>query len=54
MTDKEKTLIQFAKFVLLTLEKDKEWDGDTIDDIGSKAFNLGLSTINEDGEFARK
>lgn len=54
MTDKEKTLIQFAKFVLLALETDKEWNADTIDDIGSKAFKLGLATTNKDGEFVRK
>ena len=54
MKEKEKTLIEFANFVLLVLENDKEWSADTIDDIGSKAFNLGLSSTNEDGEFVRK
>jgi len=54
MKDKEKTLIEFAEFVLLVLETDKEWNADTIDDIGLKAFNFGLSSTNEDGEFIRK
>ena len=54
MKDKEKTLIQFAEFVLMVLETDKEWNADTIDDIGAKAFKLGLATTNEDGEFVRK
>lgn len=51
MTEREKLLIQFTLFTLEILERDKEWDVDTIDDIGLGAIDFGLAKSNENQEF---
>ena len=44
-------LIQFAAFTLAILERDKDWDANTISDIGKAARVLGLSSVDENGAF---
>lgn len=54
MKDKNEKLIEFANFVLDILEEHKEWNSDTIDEIGCGAIEAGLAGSNEDSEFVKK
>jgi hypothetical protein len=41
----------FAECVLEILAEHQEWNADTVDAIATKAFDLGLATVNKDGWF---
>lgn len=45
---KEKLLKQLGMAVLNMLERDEEWNDDTIDDIGMAAIDLGLAYVDEE------
>ena len=49
----DKKLINFAKTVLMLMEEDTEWSGDTMDTISLVAKNLGLAKNGKDGYFKR-
>lgn len=51
MNARQIAFISFAESALLTLERDREWNGDTIDEIGMAAINLGLAKSNDDALF---
>lgn len=46
-------LIEFALFVLERMEKDHDWNGDTLDSICIKADDLGLAESDDEGMFKR-
>jgi len=54
ITRRECALIEYAKEVLEILESYKEWDSDTIDDIGMLAINSGLANQDDNGLFKVK
>jgi len=41
----------FTIATLRLLEREKEWDADTIDSIADFAMDLGLATTDENGNF---
>lgn len=51
---KEKLLKQFGMAVLNMLERDEEWNDDTIDDIGMAAIDLGLAYVDEETKLFKK
>lgn len=51
LTDSDFRLIKFARIVLEILEREKEWNADTIGEIGQAAYETGLSGLNKFGEF---
>ena len=53
MTAHEMLLLRFACVVLAILERDEDWNADTIDDIGKAASDIGLSTVDSQGMFKR-
>ena len=53
MTAHEMLLLRFACVVLAILERDEDWNADTIDDIGKAASDIGLSTVDSQGLFKR-
>jgi hypothetical protein len=53
MKTRQQKLIEFAQFTLDILERDLEWDADTIDDIGAKAIQLGLAKNDDDSLFTQ-
>lgn len=50
MTERQKRLIRFAELTLGTLEIQKEWSYDTLEDISDCAVALGLATAGRYGE----
>ena len=44
-------LAQFGELVLQILQKDDEWNGDTLEEIQSAAYQLELAATNKDGYF---
>jgi len=54
MTAHEMLLLRFACVVLAILERDEDWNADTIDDIGKAASDIGLSTVDSKGMFKRR
>jgi hypothetical protein len=51
---KEKLLKQLGMAVLNMLERDEEWNDDTIDDIGMAAIDLGLAYVDEESRLFTK
>lgn len=51
---KEKLLKQLGMAVLNMLERDEEWNDDTIDDIGMAAIDLGLAYVDEESRLFKK
>ena len=41
----------FAIYVLRLLEREKEWNADTVDEIAEAAFDLFLASTDEHGNF---
>ncbi len=54
MTRKQQKLIDFAEYVLRSMEYTKEWDADMTDDFADIARHLGLSDTDEQGYFRIK
>lgn len=46
--DKRNELIEFALRVLHILERDKEWDADTVENISDQAMRLKLAHVDPD------
>ena len=51
ITQHQAKMIGFARATLQILERDKDWDADTLDDIGEAARKAELSSINKYHEF---
>lgn len=51
---KEKLLKQLGMAVLNMLERDEEWNDDTIDDIGMAAIDLGLAYVDDETNLFKK
>jgi len=41
----------FAIYVLRLLEREKEWNADTVDEIADAAFDLSLASTDDHGHF---
>jgi len=41
----------FTIYVLRLLEREKEWNADTVDEIANAAFDLSLASTDEHGNF---
>lgn len=51
---KDKLLKQLGMAVLNMLERDEEWNDDTIDNIGMAAIDLGLAYVDEETKLFKK
>jgi len=49
----DKKLIEFATAVLMVMEEDLEWSGDTVVNISLIAMTLDLAKTGKDGYFER-
>jgi predicted transcriptional regulator len=49
--DRVQAKIAFANDVLEILESDEEWSAETVDDIASRAIDLGLAHTDNEGYF---